>query len=69
MLNGDDVLLIEVGVEGRLYQSLTGEAVTRTDIAAMIISGRKYKVVHPQTGEDVTYNLGRYFSCYHPDLP
>ena len=53
------VLLIEVR-NGQLYESDSNIHVRRGDIAMMITSGRKYKVVDPQTGEDVTRNIGRH---------
>jgi hypothetical protein len=53
------VLLIEVR-NGQLYEAESNKHVARGDLALMITTGRKYKVVDPQTGEDVTRNLGRH---------
>jgi polyhydroxyalkanoate synthesis regulator protein len=56
----DDVLLIEVRYE-RLYDAVSNTFVGQADIATMIATGRKYKVVDPETGEDVTGEIALLF--------
>jgi polyhydroxyalkanoate synthesis regulator protein len=58
-MSENEVLLIEVR-DGRLYEAESNKHVARGDLAWMITMGRKYKVVDPQTGEDVTRDLGRH---------
>jgi polyhydroxyalkanoate synthesis regulator protein len=56
----DEVLLIEVRHE-RLYEAVSNTLVGRADIATMIATGRKYKVLDPETGEDVTGEIALLF--------
>jgi polyhydroxyalkanoate synthesis regulator protein len=58
-MSENEVLLIEVR-NGQLYEAESNMHVGRGDLAWMITTGRKYKVVDPKTGEDVTRNLGRH---------
>jgi polyhydroxyalkanoate synthesis regulator protein len=62
-MDKDDPLLIEVR-NGRLY-AVEGEGeITRSHIAVMITTGRKYIIHDTETGEDVTRQIGRYFGSF-----
>jgi hypothetical protein len=56
----NDSLLITVR-DGRLFEAVSNDPVRRGTIAMMIATGRRYKVIDPATGQDVTYQLGRFF--------
>ena len=61
----DDSLLITAS-GGRLFEAVSKRPVHRGDIALMIASGRKYKVIDPGTGNDLTMQLGRFFGRSAP---
>jgi polyhydroxyalkanoate synthesis regulator protein len=55
-----EAMVIEVR-DGRLFERGTDNPVKRGDIAVMITTGRKYIVRDPQTGEDMTREIYRFF--------
>jgi len=64
-LSADDSLLITAS-DGRLFEAASNRPVHRGDIALMIASGRRYKVIDPRTGHDITLQLGRFFGRSAP---